>query len=81
MTIELYKSALCPRCAYAAKILKKLKHEDSNLEIITYDIATNMKAFKEAGISIIPTIKIQNEKKSWILPKTKEIKSFIQEHQ
>jgi len=81
LIIELYKSALCPRCAYAAKILKKLENEDSNLKIITYDIATNIKAFKEAGISMIPTIKIQNEKKSWLFPKDKEIRTFIQKHQ
>ena len=81
MKIELYKSALCPRCAYAAKILKKLQKEDESIEIITYDITTNLKAFKEAGISMIPTLKINEAKISWILPKEKEIRAFIQKHQ
>jgi len=80
LTIELYKSALCPRCAHAAKILKTLKNEDPNIEIVTYDIATNIKAFKKANISMIPCIKINEEKKSWILPKTKEIQAFVQKH-
>jgi len=81
MKIELYKSALCPRCAYAAKILKKLQLEDDSIEIITYDITTNLKAFKEAGISMIPTLKINDMQNSWILPKEKEIRTFIQKYQ
>lgn len=80
MKIELYKSALCPRCAYAGKILKKLQKEDESIEIITYDIATNIKAFKDASITIIPSIKLNSKKQSWILPKEDEIKKFISKY-
>ena len=80
MIIELYKSALCPRCVHAANVLKKLKNENPDLEIINYDILTNLKAFKEAGISMIPSIKIDNDIKSWLIPKEKEIQAFIQAH-
>ncbi len=80
MIIELYKSALCPRCAYATNVLKKLKSENPDLEIINYDILANLKAFKEAGISMIPSIKIDGDVKSWLIPKEKEIQAFIQAH-
>jgi len=79
MKIEFYKSALCPRCAYAAHILKKLQTQYSDLEIITYDIATNLSAFKDAKIKMIPSIRYKEGKKSWILPKENEIRDFILE--
>ena len=79
MKIELYKSALCPRCAYAAYILKKLQAEFDDLEVISYDIATNMSAFKDAKIRMIPSVRHENSKKSWIFPKENEIRNFILE--
>ncbi|PHR56183.1 MAG: hypothetical protein COA44_08815 [Arcobacter sp.] len=80
MTIEIYKSALCPRCAYALHSLKKLQTELDDIEIITYDIATNFSAFKQAGIKMLPTIKINNAKKSWIIPKASDIREFVLEN-
>ena len=80
MTIHLYKSALCPRCAYAIHSLKKLQDEFDDINIISYDILTDFNAFKEAGIKMIPSIQINENKKSWILPSAKEIRSFILEN-
>jgi len=80
MTIEIYKSALCPRCAYALHSLKKLQDEFDDIELITYDIVTNLSAFKEAGIKMIPSIKINDTKKSWILPKANDIREFVLEN-
>ena len=80
MTIEIYKSALCPRCAYALHSLKKLQEEFKDIEIITYDIATNFKVFKNEGIRMLPTIKINDNKKSWIFPSTKDVRNFILEN-
>jgi len=80
MKIELYKSALCPRCAYAAHVLKKLQDEFEDLELVTYDIATNLSAFKEAKIMMIPSIRFEQSKKSWIFPKEAEIRDFILKH-
>ena len=80
MRIELYKSALCPRCAYVANILKKLQAKDKSIHVKTYDLATNLKAFKEANVKMIPCIKINGEKRSWMLPKEKEIKEFLAKH-
>jgi len=77
MKIELYKSALCPRCAYAGYILKKLQNEFDDLEILTYDIATDLGAFKKAKVMMIPSIRHQESKKSWLFPKEKEIRDFI----
>ncbi len=80
MKIELYKSALCPRCAYAAKILKRLQSELDDIEVLTYDIATDFSAFKDKGIKMIPSIICGENKKSWILPKEAEIRDFILEN-
>lgn len=80
MTIQLYKSALCPRCAYASKVLKELQKEFDDLEVIRYDISTNFKAFKEANINMIPSLRCEESKRSWILPKKNEIRDFILEN-
>jgi len=80
MKIELYKSALCPRCAYAANILKKLQSEFDDIEILSYDIATDFSAFKDKKIRMIPTIACGENKQSWILPKEAEIRDFILEN-
>jgi len=80
MTIHVYKSALCPRCAYAIKSVKKLQEEFNDLEVITYDIATNIRAFKQAGIKMLPTIMINDEKRSWVLPRSAQIRDFILEN-
>jgi len=76
-TVELYKSALCPRCAYLAKVLKDLKEQYGDFEIITYDILTNPKAFKDENIKMIPAIKINHHKRSWLLPQKAQIIDFI----
>jgi len=79
MKIELFKSALCPRCAYTAHILKNLQEELDDIEIQSFDILTDMNSFKEAGIRMIPTIRIVDAKKSWVLPSKNEIRDFILE--
>ena len=78
MKIELYKSALCPRCAYAARILKRLQSEHDDLEVVTYDIASDFSAFTNNKIRMIPTIACGESKQSWALPKEAEIRAFIQ---
>jgi glutaredoxin-related protein len=80
MKIELYKSALCPRCAYAAHILKKLQSEFDGIEIHTFDIATDFSTFKDKGIKMIPTITFGENKQSWLFPREKEIRTFILEN-
>lgn len=77
MKIELYKSALCPRCAYASHVLKQLHAEYDDLEIIVYDIFTDLNAFKNAGIKMIPAIKCGDEMRSWVFPTKDEIKDFL----
>lgn len=80
MIIEIYKSALCPRCAYAMHALKKLQDEFDDIKIVSFDIATNFSDFKRAGIKLIPAIKINENKRSWILPKSNEIRDFVLEN-
>jgi len=57
-----------------------MQEENKDIKVLTYDITTNLKAFKEANISMIPSIKINGIKKSWIIPKEKEIIDFITKH-
>lgn len=80
MTIKLYKSALCPRCAYAAHVLKQVQNEFDDIEVYTYDIMTDFSAFKDNKVKMIPTITCGESSKSWILPKEKEIRDFILEN-
>ncbi len=86
MRLHLYLSALCPRCIYTAKIVKKLQDElcsengPDSFELVFHDIATDFKSFKEAGIRMIPTLACANAKKSWLLPKEAEIRAFILEN-
>jgi len=80
MTIEIYKSALCPRCAYVLHSLKKLQNEFDDIEIISYDIATNFNTFSKAGIKMIPTIVINDHRKSWIIPASQSIRDFVLEN-
>lgn len=80
MTIELYKSALCPRCAYAANILKKIQSEFDDVEILTYDIATDFSVFRDKKIRMIPSIVCGDNQKSWVLPKEAEVRDFIQKN-
>ena len=80
MQIKIYKSALCPRCAYLVHTVKKLQKEFPQLEIQTFDILTDIKEFKNAQIKMIPSIKIGTNIKSWILPKESQIRDFINLH-
>ena len=80
MKIELYKSALCPRCAYAAYVLNKLQSCVDDVEILTYDITTDFSAFKDKKIKMIPSIVCGDNQKSWLLPKEAEIRDFILEN-
>jgi glutaredoxin len=80
MTVKLYKSALCPRCAYAHHQLKALQDEGHDFELITYDILTDMKAFKEANILMIPTIVVNDTHESWFFPKREAIRTFVLSH-
>ena len=80
MKIKLNKSALCPRCAYATYVLKRLQDEFDDLEVVSYDIATDFKTFKDSSIRMIPTIKYEENCESWVLPKAAEIREFILKH-
>lgn len=77
MTIELYRSLLCPRCAYAAHILKNLQKEFDDIEVIHYDIITDFNTFRQEGITMIPTIKIDKDRESWVFPSESQIRDFV----
>ena len=78
MKIELFKSAVCPRCMYVHGILKELQKEHQEIEIDPLDIATNLKRWKEAGVKVFPALKIGEEIKAWYVPKKDEIVEFVE---
>jgi len=78
MNVELYKSAVCPRCAYVAKVLQELKKKHPMIEIEAIDIATNFGRMRRAGISVFPAIKIGDKVKAWYVPNRKEIEAFVE---
>lgn len=80
MKIELYKSSLCPRCAYAAYAIKRLQDEFDDLKLVSYDIVTDFQVFKDSKIRMIPTVKFEDNSESWIIPKATEIREFILKH-
>ena len=77
MTLEYYKSAFCPRCAYTEKILKELQAEFRGLHIVTFDIATDFKRFKDLGLRMVPALVFPRTKKTWVIPRKEEIRAFV----
>lgn len=80
MIIEVYKSALCPRCAYTLHTLKQLQNELGDIKIKQFDLFSDITSFRKANIRMIPTIRIAETKKSWVIPNKNEIKDFILKH-
>ena len=78
MKIELYKSAVCPRCMYVAKVLNDIKKRHPEIEIEAIDIATNFGRMRKAGVSVFPAVKIGEKIKSWYVPNRKEIEGFVE---
>lgn len=77
MTLEYYKSAICPRCAYTEMILKELKEEFPGLHIATFDIATDFKRFKDLGLRMVPALVSVEAKKTWVIPRKADIRAFV----
>jgi len=77
MTLEYYKSAVCPRCAYTEMILKELQQEFRGLHIVTFDIATEYKRFRALGLRMVPALVSAETKKTWVIPRKAEIRDFV----
>lgn len=76
--VELYKSAICPRCMYVAKVLRDIQKKHPQIEIEAIDIATNMGRMRRAGVVVFPAIKIGSKQKAWYVPDNREIWDFVE---
>lgn len=77
MPLILYKSALCPRCAAAARALKRLAATDPTLRIEEVDILTSPRRAWRDGIRMIPAVKDGDRLLSGLLLSEKAIADFI----
>lgn len=78
MKVEVYMTAICPRCLYISRILKELNKKHPELDIEYIDLIPNIRRFKKAGIKIFPAIVIGDDVRSWIMPKKNEIIEFVE---
>ena len=76
--VELYKSAICPRCMYVAKVLRDIQQKHPQIEIETIDMATTFVRARKAGVSVFPAVKIGSKQKAWFVPDKREIWHFVE---
>lgn len=79
MKVEVYMTAICPRCLYISRILKELNQKHPELDIEYIDLLTDFKRFNKAGIKIFPAIVIGDDVRAWVMPKRSEIIEFVEE--
>ncbi|MDH5518754.1 MAG: thioredoxin family protein [Gammaproteobacteria bacterium] len=79
MKVQVYMTAICPRCLYISRILKELNQIHPELEIEYIEMLTDFKRFTEAGIKIFPAIVIGDDMRAWVMPKKSEIVNFIEQ--
>ena len=76
--IFFYKSALCPRCMMARRILLGLQVDFPWLEIEEIDVATNPRRAWKDGIRLIPAIKGDAQSISGLFLNSEQIRNFIE---
>lgn len=79
MKIQVYMTAICPRCLYIAKILKELNRQHPELEIEYIDLLTDFSRFTRAGIKVFPAIVIGDDVRSWLVPKRAEVIEYVEQ--
>jgi hypothetical protein len=79
MHITLYKSSLCPRCYIAKKALLELAGNNPDIHIEEVDIFTSPGKFRDAGITMIPAIKIGDKILSSFFLRRNTIRKFVEQ--
>jgi hypothetical protein len=77
MKITFFHSSLCPRCAVASRHLNAIKKQNPSLEIEKVDVLLSPRKSLQAGIRLIPALKINNNILSGIFLNHEKISSFI----
>jgi hypothetical protein len=80
MHITLYKSILCPRCHLARKHLFEIAAGDPALEVDEIDILTAPRHSWNAGIRMIPALRINDHILSAMFLSKTAIADFIARH-
>lgn len=80
MKVTLYRTALCPRCKKAQRILHHLIPEYPSLELNIIEVATRPIESFRAGVRMIPAIQCGDEILSGFALDEKQIHDFLQRH-
>ena len=78
MRIIFYKSSFCPRCYLAKKALLEVAGTHPDIQIEEVDIVTSPGKFRDAGISMIPAIKIGDKVLSSFFLRRNTIREFVE---
>ncbi len=77
MHITLYKSALCPRCYLAGLYLQEIASLDPKIRIEEVDVMVAPRQSWDAGIRMIPALKINDRILSALFMSRTSIADFI----
>lgn len=80
MTITLYRTALCPRCKKAERILQRLLSEYPKLDMNIIEVSMRPIESFRAGVRMIPAIQCEDEILSGIVLDETQIRNFLQRH-
>jgi|AntRauTorckE6833_2_1112554.scaffolds.fasta_scaffold01919_4 glutaredoxin len=80
MTINLYRTALCPRCKKAERILQRLLPEYPHLDMNIIEVATRPIESFRAGVRMIPAVQCGDEILSGMVLDEPQIRDFIERH-
>lgn len=79
MTILLYRTRFCPRCALARKHLLALIGDQPELQLEEREVLSSWKDARVAGIRMIPAIRVGNDILSGIYLTRDDIRRFLQQ--
>ncbi len=79
MSIQLFRTRFCPRCAMAAQHLRALTTGHPELHVEEKDILSDWQAAKEAGLRMIPAIRVDNRVLSGLYLSRTAIERFLKE--
>jgi len=78
MKVQLYRTALCPRCLLAARALKRIAATNPGLEIELIEVTTNLARTRQAGVKALPTIVIGDKTLTGLILSEEKIRRFVE---
>ncbi len=77
ITVEFYRSALCPRCLLAGRALERLASSDPRLKVKTIEVTLHPRRAWQAGIRMVPALKIGGHLLAGVLLTERRIAAFL----